>query len=115
MIKRINFVEKKAFQFTYQKLIQICMVIVLLNVVASGYQIVKSHLAQKDIKEQEKTLKSLESKKEFLLKKPIKQRVDAGEHQELLNKVEGATKWSLLLNEIAYNLPNAVWLSLIHI
>lgn len=108
MIKRINFIQKRGFVFTYQKLFMICLGVIALNLLFSGYQMAKVYLNNASIIAKKIVVKKLEVQREQLLKKPLQSRVSIGEHQELIDKVQGSTKWSLLLSEMTQSLPNAV-------
>jgi|APSaa5957512535_1039671.scaffolds.fasta_scaffold220716_1 hypothetical protein len=111
MIKRINLIEKKAFSFTYQKLTQICIGIVVLNLLSFGYQAFQVSRMHKDIEAKKIEMKKLEVEKSMLMKRPAKKRVNVGGHQDLINKIQDSAKWSVILNEITLSLPNAVWIT----
>lgn len=111
MIKRINFIEKKAFSFTYQKLMQICMVVVAINFLFIAYANFNALRMDKKLKDLKTEYAKLEQKKAELMKKPVKQKINVGELQGLLDRLESAPKWSILLSEMTESLPNAVWIT----
>lgn len=111
MIKRINLIEKKAFSFTYLRLVQICLIVVLLNLLLFVYQSFQANRTQKQIASEQLQLKKLEAKKELLTKRPVRKRVSAGQYQGLVDRIEGTPRWSELLTEISKRLPNTVWLT----
>lgn len=111
MIKRINFIEKKAFSFTYQKLMQICMVVVAINFLFIAYANFNSMRMDKKLKDLKTEYANLDQKKSELMKKPVKQKINVGELQGLLDRLESAPKWSKLLSEMTESLPNTVWIT----
>ena len=111
MIKRIKLIEKKAFSFTYERLVQICLVIVLLCVglvVFKSYQVTQ---AKSNLKNQKNDLLVLEKKRDALMNRPIKKEVEVGEYQELFNHIDRIPKWSQLINDVSVNLPGNVWIT----
>lgn len=111
MIKRINFVEKKALSFTYLKLLQICIVIILFNAMLVVFQYVNVYRLEATHKIAETNLGTLEGIRDELMKKPGKKKIDGGEFQELLDKLESSPPWSKLLEDISKRLPSAVWIT----
>ncbi|MBF0106271.1 MAG: PilN domain-containing protein [Deltaproteobacteria bacterium] len=111
MIKRINLVEKKAFSFTYMRLAQACLVVLLFNVsyVAVKYYSVSS--LEKKLKSEQVSLSRLEAERDSLMKKPEKKKISVGQYETLLEKIEGTPKWAGLLNEVSRHLPNTVWIT----
>lgn len=111
MIKRINLIEKKAFSFTYQKLMQICLVFVLLCVglvVFKSYQVSQK---QSELKFKKQELLTLEKKRDALMNRPMKKEVEVGEFQELFDQIDRIPKWSKLLSDVSVNLPGNVWIT----
>lgn len=111
MIKRINFIDKKAFSFTYQRLMQICVVVVVLNFLFIAYTNYDAMQMDKKLKNLKTEYANFEQKKAELMKKPVKEKINVGELQGLLDRLEGAPKWSKLLSEMTESLPNAVWIT----
>lgn len=111
MIKRINFIEKRAFSFTYQRLMQICAVVVVINFLFIAYTNYDAMRMDKKLKNLKTEYANFEQKKAELMKKPVKEKINVGELQGLLDRLEGAPKWSKLLSEMTESLPNAVWIT----
>jgi len=111
MIKRINLIEKKAFAFTYLRLVQIFMLIIFINVALTGFQIYRAKHFETSLIEEQKSLKKLEKKKDELMKKPVKKRVSVGQYQELFDSIQNTPSWSKLLSDMSERLPNTVWLT----
>lgn len=111
MIKRINLLEKKAFSFTYLKLMQICLIVIALNGLLIGYQYYNVMRMEKKIQSKNVEYTQFEEKRDELLKKPVKKRVVVGEFQSLVDKIEDMPSWSKLLDEVTKRLPNTVWIT----
>lgn len=111
MIKRINFIEKKALSFTYLKLLQICLAIILFNALLVAFQYVNAYRLQASLKVAEANLGKLEATRNELIKKPTKKKVSVGEYQDLLDKLESSPSWSKLLEDISRRLPSSVWIT----
>lgn len=111
MIKRINLVEKKAFTFTYQKLLQVCLVVVAFNALLVGYQVFKVTGLRSDLEVVQAEFQALEKKNQELLKKPQKKKISIGQYQELFDRIDNTPRWSRLLSEMAASLPNTVWIT----
>ena len=111
MIKRINFVEKKALSFTYLRLMQICLVIILFNSSLVAFQYFNVYRLQASFKIAQENLDTLEGIRDELMKKPTKKKVSVGEYQDLLDRLENAPSWSKLLQDISKRLPNSVWIN----
>jgi Tfp pilus assembly protein PilN len=111
MIKRINFIEKKALSFTYLKLLQICLAIILFNALLVAFQYVNAYRLQASLKVAQTSLGKLEATRDELIKKPAKKKVSVGEYQDLLDKLESAPSWSKLLEDISRRLPSSVWIT----
>lgn len=111
MIKRINFIEKKALSFTYLKLVQICLAIIVFNALLVAFQYTNAYRLQASLKTAETNLSKLEAIRDELIKKPAKEKASVGEYQDLLDKLESSPSWSKLLEDISKRLPSAVWIT----
>jgi len=115
MIQRINLIEKQALSFTYERLLQICMVVVLINVLLVGFQFLRIYRLSPQIESTREELAVEETTHAELTKQPQQKRkkktVDAGQYQILYDKLEALPKWSMLLRVVSNKLPNSVWLS----
>ncbi len=111
MIKRINLIEKKAFSFTYLRLMQICSGVVTIIVALIAFQVFNAGRLEAGLKSAEKEIKDLEVKRDELLKQPTQTRVSVGQYQELLDHLENTPKWSRLMVELINRLPNTVWIT----
>lgn len=111
MIKRINLIEKKAFTFTYLRLMQICLVVVLINISFVAFKIYNVSSLEKKLKNEKISLSKLEAKRDDLMKKPAKKKISVGHYETLLDKIENTPKWATLLNEMSRKLPNTVWIT----
>jgi len=111
VIKRVNLIEKKAFAFTYLRLVQFCLVIIIFNFALVGYQIYRAKRFDANLVQEQKILKTLEQQRDELMKKPVKKRVSVGQYQELFDAIETTPSWSKLLSDMSERLPNTVWLT----
>lgn len=115
MIQRINLIEKQALSFTYQRLLQICMVVVLINALLVGVQFLRIYRLEPQIQAARDELAAEEATHTELTKQPQQKRkkktADAGQYQKLYDAVDALPKWSKLLRVISTNLPNSVWLA----
>lgn len=111
MIKRINLIEKQAFSFTYEKLLQICCIILVLNGLIFGYQYFLLKWVAPELESKEAELSQLKTDKQNLMASPVKKSVDVGEYQVLLDKMDSVPVWSKLIYELSDKLPNSVWMS----
>lgn len=111
MIKRINLIEKKALNFTYQNLVQIFLVVVFLVGTLVGYQFLRVKFLGPKLEEEKARLESLKVDRQSLMATPVKKRVNIGEYQGLLDQLDSVPLWSKLIKEISYSLPNAVWMN----
>lgn len=113
MIKRINLIEKQPFSFTYLKLLQIVSVIILVVAVFSANQYFQHYRIQKKITSEQANLTKLKAEHDSLRSQPIKKKLDIGKFQELVDKIEGAPRWSRILNEISLRMPGRLRLTTI--
>jgi len=111
MIRRINLIEKKAFSFTYLKLMQICMGVIVVCILVISYKVYHVKSLDKQYRAEQIVLRSLEEKKDQLLKKPAKKKVSVGQYQDLLDKIQNTPKWSSFFDELGNRLPNTVWIT----
>ena len=111
MIKRINLVEKKALSFTYQSLVQIFLVVILINVALVGYQFMRGKWMAPKLKEEQVRLEALKADRQSLMSTPTKKKINIGEFQGLLDQLDTVPLWSKLIKEIGNNLPNSVWMT----
>lgn len=111
MIKRINLIEKNVFQFTYLMLLQVCSLVILLNVFLNGYQVYKAGDLEEKLKKETVVLRKLEAQRDELMKKPVKKKISVGQYQDLFDRIESTPKWSLLLEDVGDKLPNTVWIT----
>lgn len=111
MIKRINLIEKQAFSFTYEKLLRICFIILVLNGLIFGYQYFLLKWVAPELENKEAELSQLKTDKQNLMASPVKKSVDVGEYQVLLDKMDSVPVWSKLIYELSDKLPNSVWMS----
>jgi Tfp pilus assembly protein PilN len=112
MIKRINLIEKKPFTFTYQRLLQICLCVLLLLAVMVELAVLKSQRLQKKITATQEEITRLELKKEELTKqKPVKKTVSVGAYQELFDLIQSTPHWSKIISEVGEQLPQTVWIT----
>lgn len=111
MIKRINLIEKQAFSFTYEKLLQICFIILVFNGLIFGYQYFLLKWVAPELESKEAELNQLKTDKQNLMASPVKKSVDVGEYQVLLDKMDSVPVWSKLIYELSDKLPNSVWMS----
>ena len=111
MIKRINLIEKKAFSFTYLKLMQICMAVLLVNVLIVISQV--SHVKYLRVKEDalQQVVNDLQAKQNELTKRPVKKKVDVGQYQDLFNRLNNTPHWAELLDQISKSMPNSLWIT----
>ncbi len=111
MIKRINFIEKKAFVFTYASLLKICVLILSVLILLNMWQMrsLKKLTLQKQ--EREMHLKEIEVERDELLKKPIRAKVSVGQYQELLNRVQAAPRISKVFVDLTQKMPNSIWIT----
>lgn len=112
MIKRINLIEKKPFSFTYQRLLQICLCVLLLLAVMVEMAVLKSQRLQKKITATQEEITQLELKKETLTKqRPVKKTVSVGAYQELFDLIQGIPHWSKIISDVGEQLPQTVWIT----
>lgn len=118
MIQRINLIEKQALAFTYERLMQICVVILIFNALMVGWQILKvarlkpqivSFTAQVDTLTQEQT--ELTAQPEQKKQQVQKKKVSIGQYQQLFDILESTPVWSAVLRGMVGNLPNSVWIT----
>lgn len=112
MIKRINLIEKKPFSFTYQRLLQVCLCVLLLLAVMVELAVLKSQRLQKKITATQEEITRLELKKEELTKqKPVKKTVSVGAYQELFDLIQNIPHWSKIISDVGEQLPQTVWVT----
>lgn len=111
MIKRINLIQKKAFSFTYQMLLQVCLAVVLINALFVGLQVYRTDSMQKEKIQLDAEVRKLESQRDELMKKPNKTKISVGQFQELFDRIENTPKWSKVLDDLSQRLPNTVWIT----
>jgi len=111
MIQRINLIEKQALSFTYERLLQICFVILIFNGLIFGYQYFLLKWVAPELENKEAELSQLKTDKQNLMARPIQKRVDVGEFQALLDKMDSVPLWSKLIYELSDQLPNSIWIS----
>lgn len=115
MIQRINLIEKQVLSFTYQKLLQICAIVVLINIGMVGFQFLHVQRINRALLVAQPQLDELNSQyAELTRKKPVQRRVkkvNAGEYQSLFDALQLVPPWSKLLRVLTSNLPNSVWLT----
>lgn len=111
MIKRINLIEKKVFSFTYLRLVQICLAVVLLNLAMISFKLIDVKRLEMKLKREKIQLTQLEVQKDEMMKKPEKVKISVGQYQELLDKIQGSPKWAKFFNDLSSRLPNTVWIT----
>lgn len=111
MIKRINLIEKKPFTFTYQRLMQICLCVLLLTGVLVESAVFRSQRLQKNIAALQAELLQLDTQKNELIKQPVKKTITVGEYQELFNVIQNAPRWSSVVASVSQELPPTVWIT----
>lgn len=112
MIKRVNLVEKKALAFTYLKLVQVCLVVLLINFILVALQMFNAGRLEKKLASEQTLLGQLEAKRDELVKRPtVKTKISVGQYQEILDRIENTPRWSALIQEVTKKLPNKVWIT----
>lgn len=115
MIQRINLIEKQALAFTYERLVQICLVVVAINALLVGFQVFKVARLKPQIELANQQVTSLTQEQEDLAKQPVQQKpkkvVNVGQYQQLFNTLDSSPVWSAVLRGLVGNLPNSVWIT----
>lgn len=115
MIQRINLIEKQALAFTYERLVQICLVVVAINALLVGFQVFKVARLKPQIELANQQVTSLTQEQEELAKQPVQQKpkkvVNVGQYQQLFNTLDSSPVWSAVLRGLVGNLPNSVWIT----
>lgn len=118
MIQRINLIEKQALAFTYERLVQICLVILAFNVLMVGWQFLKVARLKPQIATFTTQVEALTQEQAELTKQPTqkqqapqKKKVSIGQYQQLFDILESSPMWSAILRGMVGNLPNSVWIT----
>lgn len=115
MIQRINLIEKQALAFTYERLVQICLVVVAINALLVGFQVFKVARLKPQIELANQQVTTLTQEQEELAKQPVQQKpkkvVNVGQYQQLFNTLDSSPVWSAVLRGLVGNLPNSVWIT----
>lgn len=111
MIKRINLIEKKVLNFTYQNLVQIFLAVFFLVGALIGYQFLRVKFLGPELEVEKTRLESLKVDRQSLMATPVKKKVSIGEYQGLLDQLDSVPLWSKLIREISLSLPSAVWMN----
>lgn len=111
MIKRINFIEKKAFSFTYLRLMQICIVVLALNIALVAVQVIRVKHFEKSNAQVKSKVVALQEKQKELTKQPSKKKIPVGQFQELFDRMQNIPRWAKLLESIGKNMPNSLWIT----
>ncbi len=111
MIKRINLIEKKPFTFTYQKLIQICLLVLLALALFVEGTVLKTKKLQKNVNALQTELAQLDTTRNELTKLPVQKTVTVGEYQEIFDVIQNTPHWSNVLADVGLQLPNTVWIT----
>lgn len=110
MIERINLIEKEPFTFTYTKIIQLVVLVILLCGVAYGYQFGRAYFAQKEINTLRQSISTLKAENKAL-KKEAPPKIQPSSQTKLQSIFDSRTKWSIVIEDIIKPMPNTVWLT----
>jgi len=110
MIERINLIEKKPFEFTYQKLLLIGSSVILLATIMVGVQFLRAKYHERSLDKIKTDITRLEGERERLLK-AAPPKVNSGRHSELLTILSNTPKWGQLMLDVSNRLPSTVWLT----
>lgn len=111
-IQRVNFVEREPFGLTYRKMILVGGVIVGLVVMMIGAQWVRGRLAGQEAARLEDEVKKLRAERERIFKETGSSGADSTDAREvLINLIDSAPPWSMILRELAARTPRSVWLT----
>ena len=111
MIQRINLIEKEPFQFSYNKLIKVVVVMILFCGLLYGFQVMR--LAMNNKKTESLTFEIVELKKEReRLLKRVEPEVTGGTTLQQLKRIfDLSPSWAKTLSDITHRLPGTVWLT----
>jgi Tfp pilus assembly protein PilN len=109
MIERINLIEKEPFTFTKQRLVQFCLLVVLVCSAFYGYQYGMAHYYQKQVTELQVSINKLKAENKAL-KKAAPPKIQAGSQSQLQEIFVKSPKWSDLLDDVVKILPENIWL-----
>ena len=110
MIERINLIEKKPFDFTYQKILMIVGVFALVAALLFGYQTVRIKLHDRKLEALNASIANLKSERDKLLK-AAPPKIGGGRHAQLTNIFNNTPVWNELVADITTRLPSTVWLT----
>ncbi|MBX7149273.1 PilN domain-containing protein [bacterium] len=110
MIERINFIEKKPFDFTYQKILAIVGVFMAVAALLFGYQTVRFKIHEKKMASLNESIQQLQHERDRLLK-AAPPKIGGGRHADLTNIFNTTPIWNELVDDITGRLPSTVWLT----
>jgi Tfp pilus assembly protein PilN len=113
-VKRINFIEKEPFVLTYRKMMMIGAASFAMAFLFSGMQMGRAALLNKKARHLEVEINKLKAEKDRRLREAIAAESEAklsGSRKAILNFLEEALPWPLLLRELASRTPQSVWLA----
>lgn len=111
MITRINLIESQPFSFTYLKLVQGIAVVVGIVALLTSFQYFQFYRQTRALATQQQALNRLKADHDALRSRPVKKKLDIGRFQSLVDKIEGAPKWSRILSDISVRMPGRLRLT----
>lgn len=115
MIQRINLIERQAWSFTYQNLLQICAVVVIVNIFFVGFQFFRIRYLQPKIATAQIEMDELNAANTQLTAttttQPVKRKVSIGEFQPLFDALDAIPDWAHYMRVVTNSLPNSVWIN----
>lgn len=110
-IRRINFIEKEPFAFTYRKMLLIGVTLVSIVIFLSGIQWVRARILEKKIAVVTGEVVKLKEERERLAKKLMAESgPSTGGQAELLKIFDSSFSWPVILREITAQIPRSLWL-----
>lgn len=111
-MQRINFVEREPFGLSYRKMILAGGAIVGLAVALVGGQWTRGRLLDRDVSRLKDEVNKLRVEQEKIFKQAESAGGGTADTREvLINLIDGAPPWSMILKELAARTPRSVWLT----
>lgn len=111
MIQRINLIEKEPFQFSYNKLIRVVVLVILFCGFLYGFQVMRLVMNNKKTEKLTVEIVELKKERERLLKRVEPEVTGGTTFQQLKRVFDRSPSWAKTLSDITHRLPGSVWLT----